>query len=113
MSDYFSESSGNMPLFDYGQHAAETRSAAFNESKPKQNARKDLALIVLRKAGKRGHTRESLGDAISLRIQSICPIALAIIQVGDAVETDERRKTSSGCWATVIVAVEFAGESVQ
>lgn len=113
MSDYPTTSSETLPLFDHGQHARATKAEAYTAAQPKQQARKQLALIVLRKAGRRGHTRESLGDAMNLRVQSICSIALELLRDGLAVETGERRKTSTGSSAAVIIAAEFAGGNDQ
>lgn len=116
MSDYWEQTSQtgqNLPLFDHGQHAKATKAEAYTAVQPKQQARKQLALIVLRKAERRGHTRESLGDAMNLRVQSICSIALDLLRDGLAVETGERRKTSTGSSAAVIVATEFAGSDRQ
>lgn len=108
MSDYYQDPPQNLPLFDHGQHAKATKAEAFIAAQPRQQARKDLALIALRKAKQRGHTRESLGDAMNLRVQSVCAIALDLLRDGLAVETGERRKTSSGSSAAVIVAAQFA-----
>lgn len=105
-------SSQTLPLFDHGQHAKATKAEAYTAAKPKQQARKQLALIVLRKAERHGLTREQWAEGLNLRVQSICSIALELLRDGLAVETGERRKTSSGSSAAVIVAAEFAeGES--
>lgn len=108
MSDYYQDPTQTLPLFEHGQHAKATKADAFIVAKPKQQARKDLALILLRKAGPTGHIRESLGVAMGLQVQSVCGIALELLRDGLAVETGERRKTSSGSSAAVIVAAEFA-----
>lgn len=111
MSDYWEQTSQtgqNLPLFDHGQHAKATKAEAYTAAQPKQQARKQLALIVLRKAGRRGHIRETWADGMNLKVQSICSIALELLRDGLAVETGERRKTSSGSSAAVIVAAEFA-----
>lgn len=108
MSDYPATSSETMPLFDHGQHAKATKAEAYTAAKPKQQARKQLALIVLRKEGQRGLTREQWAEGLNLRVQSICSIALELLREGLAVETGERRKTSTGSSAAVIVAAEFA-----
>ncbi|WP_150122639.1 hypothetical protein [Rhodopirellula islandica] len=101
------------PLFDHGQHARATKAQAFIVVKPKQQARKQLALILLRKAGRRGLTREQWAEVLNLKVQSICSIALELLRDGLAVENGGRRKTSSGSSAAVIVAAEFAGSDDQ
>ncbi len=108
MSDYTTEASVTCPLFDNGATVAATRSAAHDDAKPKQNARRAAAIESLRLAGTRGLTRHELAAMLELPLQSICPIALAVLRNGDAIEDGRKRATNTGSQAAVIVISEVA-----
>ncbi|WP_430451684.1 hypothetical protein [Rhodopirellula europaea] len=108
MSDYYSQASQNLPLFDFGATAAETKAAAAKAAKPKRKVRSVVALERLQRAGADGLTRDELAAAMDLPIQSVCSVALQILRSGDAVEDGRKRKTACGHDAAVIVLKEFA-----
>jgi hypothetical protein len=106
IDDYHHPATSPGDLFDYGQHAAETKKAAHDAAKPKQNARRELALAELRKAGRRGHIRHTWAQSCGLPLQSICSVALSLLRDGLARETGEKRETPTGSMAAVIVATD-------
>lgn len=99
-------------LFNLGEHSASTRADAARAARPKHSARRKRALTELAKVGSKGHTRESLGIAMGLRVQSVCSIALDLLRSGDAAETGERRKTSLGSPAAVFAITDAGMKSV-
>lgn len=103
MTDYYSESTDDLPLFDYGQHARATRRDAYLAAMPRQSARQLAALRSLADAGDFGRTRNELADDIGVPIQSVCSVALALLRDQLAVETDQRRLTPTGSKAAVLV----------
>lgn len=109
MSDYPVGASPACPLFDYGATAAAAKAAAHDAAVPKLSARKAAAIEALRLAGPLGFTRHEMAAVLELPLQTVCPIALAILRDGTAVEDGRRRATDSGSMAAVLVLV--GGES--
>lgn len=104
MSDYPNQSSENLPLFDAGEHAVETRAAAAKAAKPKRKGRCVAAIETLQRVGAVGLTRHELASAMDLPLQSVCAIALRILRSGEAIEDGRKRKTPCGHDAAVMVA---------
>lgn len=92
-----------LPLFDFGANAQATRAEAHAAALPRQADRLTHAAEILFERGSIGCTRHELADLMGLPIQSICSIALKLLQNETATETDIRRRTPSGASAAVIV----------
>lgn len=106
IDDFYHQATSPGDLFDYGQHAAQTRATACKSAAMKRSSRRQLALEKLKAAGRRGHTRHSWADACGVPLQSICSVALSLLRDGSAIETGAKRMTPSGSMAAVIVATE-------
>jgi hypothetical protein len=100
------ETNETLPLFDFGQTAKATKSAAYQAAKPKLPSRREQALAVLRECGATGCTREELARRMSIPLQSVCRVARDILCDGRATEPGQTRQTATGCQAAVIVAVD-------
>lgn len=110
MATFPTESS--TPLFDFGETAAATRSAAFASAKPKAPARRQQLLDLLIERGSIGATRHECAIFLGWPLSSVCAPALSLLQDQLVVEIG-KRETQFGAMAAVLVAVQFAREAQQ
>jgi hypothetical protein len=105
MSDYYAQSTDSLPLFDWGATAQQTRSDAYIKAKPKRGQRIEAAEAAIRDTPD-GLTRHELADALNIPLQSVCSIALALLDEGKVFEQGARR-TPHGSQAAILVHVSF------
>jgi hypothetical protein len=60
-------------------------------------------LAAVRNAGPSGLIRDELASAFEIPVQSVCPVARALLNDGELVETKLRRPTRWGRLAAVLV----------
>lgn len=78
------------PLFDLGQTAKQTQTAAAIAAEPKRGKRFEAAEAALIEAGPTGLIRHQLADAIGCPLSSACPVALKLLDNAIAFERGTR-----------------------
>lgn len=88
-----------------GHHANDTSKEAAEAIAPHVNRLQALALGEIRGAGRNGHTREELSEALAIDPKSIEPRVSELKRKGLIVDSGQRRLNRSGKRASVMVAV--------
>ena len=92
-------------LFDTSSPGIENRDANYLETKPKHPSQRQRILDHLSKMRNVGATRDEIACSLSLPLASVCGRVSELVEMGLAKETKEKRSTSNGRTAVVVVAV--------
>lgn len=88
------------------RHSSTSRAAAAS-IEPIMAGRLAAILQCIRAAGTNGRTRNEIEIALGVKIQSVCPAVVQLLDAGLIRETDQTRPTTSGRAAKVLVAVDW------
>lgn len=98
-----------LPLFDFAEAPVETRKAAFIASKIKLSERCKIVLRFIRERGDYGATMHEASVETGILYQSICGVFVTLKRRKLTRHNDEKRPTSTGSLAAVIVARNVFG----
>jgi len=95
----------------YQAHSAPSRAAA-DAVAPRAPTARQAVLRALRAAGRAGLTDEQVADRTGLREGTARARRVKLVELGCVTDSGQRRPTTSGCQATVWVAVAL-GEQLE
>ncbi|MGB7323425.1 MAG: hypothetical protein WBD31_01045 [Rubripirellula sp.] len=90
-------------LFDWGQHAQETRAIAAASSLPKHKSRREQIFDYVAECGPVGCLRHDIANHFDWPLSSVCGPVLALLRNGRLIEVG-KRESPYGSPAAVLVA---------